>query len=56
MFDPNENAQPKYFMVNGSLTGSWRGLTPDTIVMTWDGGAKALQYFADRGFRQIIAG
>jgi hypothetical protein len=39
MFDPNENAQPKYFMCNGPVTDSWKGLSKDTIVMTWEGGA-----------------
>ena len=56
MYDPNENAQPQYYVVNGSLTGSWEGLTPDTVVMTWDGGAKALTFFAKRGIHQVIGG
>jgi hypothetical protein len=56
MFDPNENALPKYFMCNGPLTDSWKGLSKDTIVMTWDGGAKALKFFSDLGLHQVIGG
>jgi hypothetical protein len=56
MFDPNENAHAKYYMVNGTLEGSWKGLVQGTVLMTWTGGAKALQFFSDKGFHQIIAG
>jgi hypothetical protein len=56
MFDPNENALPKYFMCNGPLTDSWKGLSKDTIVMTWTGGAKALKFFSDLGMHQVIGG
>lgn len=56
MYDPNENAQSKYFVVNGSLAGSWKGLAPDTVIMTWDGGEKALQFFSKLGLRQVIGG
>ena len=56
MFDPNENALKKYFMCNGPLTDSWKGLSKDTTVVTWDGGAKALKFFSDLGLRQMIGG
>jgi hypothetical protein len=56
MFDPDENAQQKYFMANGTLSGSWKGLSRDTVVVTWSGGAKALQFFSDLGMKQIIGG
>jgi hypothetical protein len=56
MFDPNENATPTYYLCNGPLTGSWDGLSPDTIVMTWTGGVKALQFFSGLGMRQMIGG
>ncbi len=56
MYDPHENALPKYFVVNGTLEGSWLGLTPGTVVMTWDGGAKALQFFSRLGLHQVIGG
>jgi hypothetical protein len=56
MFDPNENAVEKYFMCNGPVTGAWKGLSKDVSVVTWDGGAKALKFFSDRGNRQIVGG
>jgi hypothetical protein len=56
MFDPNENAVEKYFMANGPLTGSWKGLSKDTVIMTWTGGAKALRFFSDLGMKQMIGG
>jgi hypothetical protein len=56
MFDPNENAEPKYFMCNGPLTDSWKGLPHDAIIVTWTGGAKALEFFSGLGRRQVIGG
>jgi hypothetical protein len=56
MWDPNENASAKYYMCNGPLTGSWQGLTKDTVLLTWDGGAQALRFFSDLGMRQVIGG
>jgi len=56
MYDPNENAVPKYYVVNGTLEGSWLGLAPGTVVMTWDGGAKALLFFSRLGLHQVIGG
>jgi hypothetical protein len=56
MFDPNENALEKYYMANGPLTGSWKGLSKDTVIMTWDGGAKALKFFSDLRMKQVIGG
>jgi hypothetical protein len=56
MFDPNENAVEKYFMCNGPVSGSWNGFPKETIVMTWEGGEKALRFMSDLGVRQVIAG
>ncbi len=59
MFDPNHNAvKGPYYLVNGSLEGSWEGLEPSVIIANWNGGkAKAsLDFFAKRGHRQVIAG
>ncbi len=57
MFDPGQNARPKYYLVNGSLEGSWRGLGRHTVVLNWDGDQKrqSLEFFAHRGNSQIIA-
>jgi hypothetical protein len=56
VIDPNENAVEKYFMCNGPVSGSWNGFPKETIVMTWEGGEKALRFMSDLGVRQVIAG
>jgi hypothetical protein len=58
MFDPQHNAVDNYYLVNGSLKGSWEGLARDVIIANWNGGKarESLGFFADRGHRQIIAG
>ena len=58
MFDPHHNAVDSYYLVNGSLKGSWEGLSRDVIVANWNSGkARAsLEFFAGRGHRQLIAG
>lgn len=59
MFDPHHNAVPgPYYLVNGSLEGSWEGLDKDVIIVAWlfDKRADSLKFFADRGHKYIIAG
>lgn len=58
MFDPQHNAQPNYYLVNGDLTGSWEGLDKDVIIVNWNSGkaAGSLKFFAERGHHQLIAG
>ncbi len=58
MFDPYHNAHAHYYLVHGSLAGSWRGLSRKVVVMNWNFGRRAasLKFFATRGYRQIIAG
>lgn len=58
MFDPHHNAVDNYYLVNGDLTGSWDGLSRDTIIMNWNFGVRteSLKFFADRGHKQILAG
>lgn len=58
MFDPSHNAIDQYYLVNGSLKGSWEGLSKDVIVANWNGGKarESLAFFAGRGHRQVIAG
>ena len=58
MFDPNHNAVDSYYLVNGSLKGSWEGLSRDVIIANWNGGKakESLSFFADRGHKQLIAG
>eukprot|EP00930_Biecheleria_cincta_P069018 TRINITY_DN56812_c0_g1_i1.p1 TRINITY_DN56812_c0_g1~~TRINITY_DN56812_c0_g1_i1.p1 ORF type:complete len:627 (-),score=73.53 TRINITY_DN56812_c0_g1_i1:149-2029(-) len=78
MFNPYHNAGSRgtaddgYFLINGSMYGSWNGLDPNEVsMMTWgpcDESAppipgvpdckfrSGLKFFADRGLRQIIGG
>ncbi len=58
MFDPHHNAVDNYYLVNGSLKGSWDGLARDVVIANWNAGkaVPSLKFFADRGHRQIIAG
>jgi hypothetical protein len=58
MFDPTHNAVKDYYLVNGTLEGSWEGLAPSVIIANWNGGkARAsLDFFAGRKSQQIMAG
>lgn len=58
MFDPNHNAHDEYYAVNGTWAGSWEGLLPSTDIANWyrGGGLETMQWFADRGHRQILCG
>ena len=58
MFDPNHNAVNTYYLVNGTLAGSWEGLDSKVIIANWNGGKakESLAFFAGRGNRQLIAG
>ncbi|MFO0929372.1 MAG: hypothetical protein U0736_20485 [Gemmataceae bacterium] len=58
MFDPHHNAVDRYYLVNGTLKGSWEGLPRDMGIANWNGHktADSLKFFAERGHRQVIAG
>lgn len=58
MFDPHHNAVDRYYLVNGTLKGSWEGLPRDMVIANWNGHdtAASLKFFAGRGHRQVIAG
>jgi hypothetical protein len=58
MFDPNHNAVEHYYLVNGSLAGSWEGLARGVIIANWNGGKarESLDFFSKRGHPQLIAG
>jgi len=59
MFDPYHNAKDKnYYLVNGPLTNSWKGLDKDVGIVNWNGGglAKDCQFFSNLGLRQILSG
>ncbi len=58
MFDPHHNAVKDYYLVKGSLAGSWEGLDPVVNIANWnfDKRDASLKFFADRGHHQLIAG
>jgi hypothetical protein len=58
MFDPQHNAVDNFYGVNGSLTGSWKGLDKDVGIVNWHGGllGKNCRFFADMGLKQILSG
>ncbi len=58
LFDPSHNAVDGYYLVNGTLKGSWEGLDPSVIIANWNSGkAKAsLDFFARWSHPQILAG
>jgi hypothetical protein len=58
MFDPNHNAHDNYYLVRGTLAGSWEGLDKDITIVPWyfEKRAESLKFFADRGHHQVIAG
>jgi hypothetical protein len=58
MFDPHHNAHDNYFLVRGTLAGSWDGLDKEIIIVPWnfEKRAQSMKFFADRGHHQVIAG
>lgn len=58
MFDPNHNARAGYYLVNGTLAGSWEGVPKDVAIANWNGGKarESLKFFSGRGHEQVIAG
>jgi hypothetical protein len=58
MFDPHHNAVKDYYLVRGTLAGSWEGLDPSVVIVNWNFAHRdqSLTFFADRGHRQILAG
>jgi hypothetical protein len=58
MFDPHHNAVDDYYLVNGTLKGSWEGLPPEVVIANWNSGKArdSLTWFSRLGHRQVIAG
>jgi hypothetical protein len=57
MLDPHHNAHADYYLVNGDFTGSWNHVPKDLIIAVWGGAPreKSLKFFADEGFRTLVA-
>jgi hypothetical protein len=57
MFYPGSNARDEYYLVEGSLANSWKGLDRGVMVSKWSvpGRDECMRFFADRGHRQILS-
>ncbi|HTL57511.1 MAG TPA: carbohydrate binding domain-containing protein [Candidatus Limnocylindrales bacterium] len=57
MLDPNHNAHGNYYLVDGDYTGSWQHVPKNLIMTVWGGEPreKSLRFFADQGFRTLVA-
>lgn len=57
MFDPNHNAHPNYYLVQGDFTGSWNYVPKDVVMAVWGGAPReqSLKFFADQGFSTLVA-
>jgi hypothetical protein len=57
MFDPNHNAHPNYYLVQGDFTGSWKYVPKDLIMAIWGGAPReaSLKFFHDEGFSTLVA-
>lgn len=59
MLDPYHNARPKYWLVKGSLEGTWQGVPLRTVIVNWGlrkDEKASLIFFSNKGYRQIIGG
>ncbi len=59
MHDPYHNAHDNYYLVNGTLEGSWEGLPPSWVIGNWrhfGNRAETIQFFMERGHRQLLGG
>ncbi len=57
MFDPNHNAKPGYYLVEGDYTGSWKHLPKDLTIAVWGGAPRpeSLRFFAAQGYQTLVA-
>jgi len=55
MFDPAHNSVDKYYMVDGSLEGTWKYLPKDAGIVCWafDLRRKSLDFFSQHGFKTV---
>jgi len=55
MFDPNHNAQPQYYLVDGAVTNTWEYLPKDVGVVCWwyEKRRASLDFFSSHGYKTI---
>ena len=58
MFDPNHNALKRYYLVDGSLDGTWNYIPKDIVMACWyyEKRDLSLAFFSKLGFRTLGAG
>ena len=58
MFDPNHNAQEKYFLIDGSFHGTWNYIPKDLVIGCWyyEKRDLSLDFFSKLGYRTLGAG
>lgn len=57
MFDPNHNAQRKYYLIEGSFDGTWNYIPKDLIIVCWyyEKRNLSLEFFSKLGYRTLAA-
>jgi hypothetical protein len=57
MWDPNHNAVPRYYLVDGDLVGTWKFLPKDIHIACWnyDTRRASLEFFSSHGFKTLAA-
>ncbi len=57
MFDPFHNAHDNFYLVEGNLAGSWKGLPPEVSILNWnlDRLKDSLTWFSGRNPEQPVA-
>ena len=57
MWDPNHNAVPKYFLVDGDPVDTWKFLPKDMAIVCWyyEKRRASLDFFSSHGFKTIAA-
>ncbi|MGB9606288.1 MAG: hypothetical protein ACPL88_10480, partial [Bryobacteraceae bacterium] len=55
MLDPNHNARPRYYLVDGDYTGSWNYVPRELGIVTWyyEKRWESLAHFSRLGFRTL---
>ena len=53
MFDPNHNAREKYYLIDGSLQGTWNYIPKDLVIACWyfEKRDLSLDFFSKLGYR-----
>ncbi|MDD8050343.1 MAG: hypothetical protein PHG55_03305 [Verrucomicrobiota bacterium] len=57
MLDPNHNARPDYYLVEGDFTGTWKHVPRDMTIAVWGGEPResSLRFFDEQGFQVLVA-